>query len=142
MVVSDHLGEHVAISVDGRELRLDITEGSLFDGAIVPHFGLTGVANLQPKLETLHDLVALCRGGRLGPTRLIDGRLPRLVEALRVLDALAAGESLRGIATILNPENADWPGDGEHVKSRVRRLVALAGRLEQLGPRGVLARIT
>jgi hypothetical protein len=60
-----------------------------------------------------------------------------LVEALRVGDAIAAGASQRAIG--LGIYGGDWPGDGEHLKSRVRRMIPLAAALFRAGPRGVLA---
>ena len=63
-------------------------------------------------------------------------RLARLVVALRVRDALADGASQRDIG--LGIFGGDWPGDGEHLKSRVRRMIPLAAKLVRVGPRGVL----
>jgi len=132
----------VAIAIAGRHLRLDVTEGTLFDGPILPHFHLSGMAELSPKLDALHALLRLA--GSVGPAHAPiapDRRLERLVQALRVRDALADGASLREIGKVIQPVCDDWPGDGEYVKSRARRLVALARKLERLGPKGVLTRM-
>lgn len=131
----------MAIAIAGRHLRLDVTEGTLFDGPILPHFHISGMAELSPKLDALNVLLRL--SGGLDPAQAPvarDPRLPRLVEALRVRDALAEGASLREIGRVIQPGCDDWPGDGEHMKSRARRFVALARKLERLGPKGVLAR--
>jgi hypothetical protein len=66
-------------------------------------------------------------------------RLARLVLGLRVLDARRGGASLRDIAHGLFGE-CDWPGDGDCIKSRVRRLVALSEAMERAGPVGVFQR--
>src|SRR3546814_2270295 len=88
---------------------------------------------IDPQIASLRRLDALMRGDIL-ETR--DQRLVRLVEALRAADAIAAGASLRDIG--VGAFGGDWPGDGEHLKSRVRRRVALAVELTRAGPRGVL----
>src|SRR3546814_14755057 len=75
---------------------------------------------IDPQIASLRRLDALMRGDIL-ETR--DQRLVRLVEALRAADAIAAGASLRDIG--VGAFGGDWPGDGEHLKSRVRRRVAL-----------------
>jgi len=48
------------------------------------------------------------------------------------------GASLRDLASGIF-DLTDWPGDGENVKSRARRLAKLAEKLGREGPRGVLA---
>lgn len=73
------------------------------------------------------------------PPRESDPRLPRLVLALRALDARAEGASLRQLAFGIFGAQ-DWPGDGENNKSRARRLVKLSERLLRAAPYGVLAR--
>ena len=68
-----------------------------------------------------------------------DRRLPRLIEALRVLDALRDGASLRAIGAALFGAEQKWPGAGDHLKSYVRRRVVLARRMAQAGPVGILS---
>lgn len=63
--------------------------------------------------------------------------LARLVAALRVSDALATRASQRDIG--LGIFGTEWPGDGEHLKSRVRRMIPFASKLVRAGPRAVLA---
>lgn len=138
---TDALGEHVAIRAPGRTLRLDVKEGTLFQGPVLLRYLLSGLSSLPPKLDTLHALLRLI--GIPDATRRSlepDRRLPRLVEALRVLDALADGASLRAIGGALLGEQAvtGWPGDGEHLKSWVRRRVILARRLENVGSAAIL----
>ncbi|WP_150290012.1 DNA -binding domain-containing protein [Sphingobium estronivorans] len=103
------------------------------------------MAVLPAQLDALHVLLRLY--GIPDPTRRTpqpDRRMPRLVEALRVLDALACGASLTAIGAVLVGADRiarDWPGDGEHLKSWVRRRVMLARRLQRAGPRGVMGRL-
>ena len=57
--------------------------------------------------------------------------------ALQAVDARSEGASLRETAaSILGP--GDWPGDGEHRKSLVRRMIATGERIIQAGPRAIL----
>ncbi|SEH12829.1 Uncharacterized conserved protein [Sphingopyxis sp. YR583] len=66
----------------------------------------------------------------------IDGA--RAVRVLRTIDALGEGASLRAIGTgIVCAEG--WPGDGEWIKSRARRLVDAAHAMWAGGPAAMLA---
>ncbi|MDE8652465.1 DNA -binding domain-containing protein [Novosphingobium album (ex Liu et al. 2023)] len=116
-------------------LQLEGRDGALDDGprpvAALIDYGRI----LEPQLESARRLDAFLRG-REPPTD-VGTRFGRLVEALRVGDATAAGASQRAIG--LGIYGGDWPGDGEHLKSRVRRMIPLAVALIRAGPRGVLA---
>lgn len=117
---------------------MDIIEGSVFRGEVLIEPVLDLQHELEPQISTVRRLDLLLRG--LSWDRPNDTRLMRLVLALRVLDARAAGISLRGIATgILGAR--DWPGDGDCEKSRARRIVELAEALRHAGPGGVLRRL-
>lgn len=64
--------------------------------------------------------------------------LVRHLHALAALDTRRVGASLRETADlVLGP--GDWPGDGEHRKSQVRRLIAVGEKLVVEGPRPILA---
>lgn len=135
--------EHVVITDRGWRLRLDVIAGTVRDGPVQLHHQLVGAAKLEPKIAALRQLVAFCRTVRAAPWRArADPRLPRLIQALRVIDARADGAGLQDIAMGLFGDRAadDWPGPGESVKSRVRRLVALARLLQAAGPRAILLR--
>lgn len=133
--------EHVMLRHGGGLLRLDVLAGTVLGGPAALSLCLAGPADLEMKLPMLRTLCAVYALGpnarRYEPDRHID----RLITALRVLDARADGASLRDIAVGLRGPHvlADWPGDGESIKSWVRRLVALSEALREAGPRGVLA---
>jgi hypothetical protein len=114
-----------------------VVAGSILDGPVRLEPALRLDHDVERQFLTVRRLHALLAGVTL--PIIPDPRLPRLVLALRTLDARNDGASLREIGTVLLG-NADWPGDGEWMKSAVRRLVALASALEKTGPRGVLQR--
>jgi hypothetical protein len=135
--------EHVAIRRGGGILRLDVVDGTLRDGPVRLFHRLARQSELESKMPRLRQLAAFLEFGAVAPWIIpTDPRLDRLILALRVLDARAAGASLRQIAIGLlcvRTGSVDWPGDGDSTKSRVRRLVALSEALSLAGPRGVLA---
>lgn len=126
---------HVLLHLPGETLQLEGFDGALDGGprriSALIDFGRA----LEPQLESVRRLDAFLLG-REPPTD-VGTRFGRLVEALRVGDAIAAGASQRAIG--LGIYGGDWPGDGEHLKSRVRRMIPLAAALSRAGPRGVLA---
>ncbi|UVO50158.1 DUF2285 domain-containing protein [Sphingomonas sp. SUN019] len=146
-VVVDNDGtEHVAIHLPGGLLRLDVIAGTVLHGPADLRAHVELAACTPRQLASLDRLLRL--GGMRDPGRRPpppDRRLPRLIEALRIADALAQGASLAGIAGGLSADghrSGDWPGDGEHHKSAIRRRVVLARRLLALGPAGVLGCLT
>lgn len=132
-----HTGDrcHVLLHLPREILQLENLDGALNDGprriSALIDFGRI----LEPQLESVRRLHVFL-GGREPPTDL-GTRFGRLVEALRVGDAIAAGASQRAIG--LGIYGGDWPGDGEHLKSRVRRMIPLTAALIRAGSRGVLA---
>ena len=132
------VGEYLRLSSHGAAIRLDVISGTVLDGPVLlqPMICLGNV--LDDQLGAVRRLDALLRG--LRPPVDNDRRLDRLVLALRVLDARRDGASLRDIARGLFGER-DWPGDGDCIKSRVRRLVALSEAMERAGPAGVFRRL-
>jgi hypothetical protein len=83
---------------------------------------------------------------QIAALRVLDGftgipahrHLVRHLRALAAIDARSAGASLRETADlVIGP--GDWPGDGEHRKSQVRRLVTAGERLVAAGPGPILA---
>lgn len=116
-------------------MRLDLVDGLIEPGSLTIEPVIDLCRPLEPQLLSVRRLDALLHGDC---PLAVDQRLIRLVEALRTADALAAGASLRDIGEGMF--GGDWPGDGEHVKSRVRRRVVLADALLRAGSLGVLAR--
>ncbi|MFB0875927.1 MULTISPECIES: DNA -binding domain-containing protein [unclassified Sphingobium] len=64
-------------------------------------------------------------------------RLAKQLFALKAIDAHEAGASLREVAALLLPSE-EWPGDGEHRKSFVRRLIVKGRHLVRAGPACIL----
>jgi hypothetical protein len=126
---------HVLLDLPGGTLQLLGFDGALDDGPRCLSSAIDHGRCLEPQIESVGRLDALLHG-RTG-CACPQPRLWRLVEALRVGDALAAGASQRAIG--LGIYGGEWPGDGEHLKSRVRRMIPLAADLIRAGPLGVLA---
>lgn len=129
-------GEHIRWDVVGGPVRLDVVEGRALDGAVRIEPAIALDRALEPQFGAVRRIRALLGGEVCEPAA--DPRLPRLILALRAIDARSEGASLREIAIGLLGED-DWPGDGEWMKSWARRVVTLAVMLNCAGPRGVLA---
>ena len=125
---------HVRIDFADGPMRLDLAAGEIAPDVSCIEPAVDLLRPLYPQFASIRRLHALCHG-EVSSVR--SQRFVRLVEALRVADALAAGASLRDIG--LGALGDDWPGDGEHLKSRARRRVTLAAALVRAGPRAVLA---
>lgn len=140
-IVTSDDREHVTLRHGGGLLRVDVAAGTLLEGPVMLAHCVTDPADLEAKLPVLRTLYAVCTSGPNTVRYVPDLRLERLITALRVLDARVAGASLRDIAIALLGDDVPdkWPGDGECMKSWVRRLVALSETLRRAGPRGVLA---
>ena len=131
-VVRGSAGEHVLVERGGAVFRLDVIEGTVLAGPVSLRFDLPDDCRLEERLAVIRAFV-----GRPAVTRhhlQFAGRL----QALHAADARAAGASLREIADGLFG-HGDWPGDGEHRKSLVRRMIATGERMVRAGPRAVLA---
>lgn len=110
-------------------LRVDIVSGTLLDGPVELDLLVTGTVPIEPQLGALRMVAALRRDGRLpADGRGCDLRLQREVLALRAHDARMDGASMQDIARALfGQEGAGgWMGSSDYLKSRIRRLVALA----------------
>ncbi len=94
------------------------------------------VAVAPRQLAEFRRLVGLTRGQPLAAVT--PPRLYRVVLALRVIDALGEGASLRTIGEAF-VRAGDWPGRGESTKSAARRLVDFAHRLWTGGPAAILS---
>lgn len=124
-------GEHIAFDCLGDIARIDLVEGSLPAGPVLLRFDIIADARLGRQLAALRRIYLQAGAG--GPAR----RLRRQHLSLLAADARSAGASLRAIAELVLG-SGDWPGDGEHRKSLVRRLVAAGSSLRGAGPAVVL----
>lgn len=143
-IVRDASGEHAVLSDGWHHIRIDIAQGSLAAGGPVElHYDLHGIASAQSKVLPLRRLLDLCRHGRFSHALYPpDRRLDRMIQALRVHDAVAAGASQREIAQVLFGAAADHASGrrSDSLRSRVRRLVADARVLARGGYRALMTR--
>jgi len=125
---------HLLLELPAGILQLDLqgTGDQREIAAVTPTIDLA--RQIEPQFQSARRLAALLAGIPEPVPR--EPRLGRLVAALRVHDALADGASQRDIG--LGIFGDDWPGDGEHLKSRVRRMIPFAAELVKAGPQGVL----
>lgn len=128
-VVRGCSAEHVLVD-RGALVRLDVIEGSVSAGPVSLHFDLPDDGRLQARLAVIGAFAAKATIPRHHLQ--LAGRL----HALQAAGARAAGASLREIADLLLGAG-DWPGDGEHRKSLVRRMIATGERMVRAGPRAV-----
>jgi hypothetical protein len=123
--------EHLLINQHGVITRLDIIEGTVLAGPVSLRFELADDCHLEVGMGAIR---AFASENETHPRHT---QLARRLLALHAADARAAGTSLRETAErVLGP--GDWPGDGEHRKSVVRRLVAAGEQMVRAGPRAIL----
>jgi hypothetical protein len=124
--------EHLVVDRLSQPVRLDVVEGSTYEGQVMLQF-------LLADDERLGDRLAVIRSWQAPPPTAPDHRRwSRMLLSLHALDAQQAGGSLRETADLLLGPG-DWPGDGEYRKSRVRRLLEAGRGAIRNGPRAVLA---
>jgi hypothetical protein len=123
--------EHLVIDHDGGIIRLDVIDGTVAAGPVTLRFDLPDDDRLDLQLSAMRAF----RG--LAPVARSHGQLARRLLALQAIDARDAGASLRDTANILLGPG-DWPGEGEHRKSYVRRLLATGSRMIAAGPGAIL----
>ncbi|QDC37235.1 DNA -binding domain-containing protein [Sphingobium fuliginis] len=119
-------GEHWLFSDGWRQVRLDLTAGSLIGGPVRLDYQLSGLASALPHAIALTRLIALSRTGRLNATLFPrERRARRWILALRAHDALAAGASQRDIAeTLLGLDRRDnWRVAAPGYRRKAQRLV-------------------
>lgn len=129
--VSGTEGEHIAFECLGEVARIDLVGESLPAEPVLLRFEIIADERLGRQLAALQRVYF-----QAGASRQAD-RLRRQHLSLLAADARAAGASLRDVAElVLGPGN--WPGDGDHRKSLVRRLVAAGALLCEKGPAAIL----
>ncbi|WP_447753294.1 DNA -binding domain-containing protein [Sphingopyxis fribergensis] len=127
---------HVVFGGSLTGVRVDIAGDEAASLAAL-RFELSLTAALPVQLGELARLWRYYAGG------LLDDPPPgrdagRAILVLRTIDALAEGASLRAVGAGL-VSGDDWPGEGDWIKSRARRLVAAARTMWAGGPRSILA---
>jgi hypothetical protein len=123
--------EHIVLDPGSFVVRIDVIGGKVQDGPVALTFDVPDGDRLDVQLDTIRMFSALCRPRR-------HEQLARRLLALQAVDAKEKGASLREIADIVLG-SGDWPGDGEHRKSRVRRLLESGARMIRDGHRPILA---
>lgn len=127
--------EHVLLDLEGMAVRLDVLQGSLREGAVFLCVELPLGPRLAARLDALQDFRAIAGRGtvRHKSMRTLEERF----RALSAFDAWLAGASLRAIAEAqFGP--GEWPGEGEHRKSSVRRLIGKGRAMVLAGPGAIL----
>lgn len=123
--------EHLLINRDSDLFRLDVIEGTVATGPVSLRFDLAVDGRLPAQISALGRF---CGAAAVGRRHV---QLAQRLLALQAVDARDAGASLREVADrILGP--GAWPGNGEHRKSLVRRMIAGGERMMRAGPAGVL----
>jgi hypothetical protein len=123
-------GEYLIVERGAALVRIDVVEGSALAGPCSLCFELPVDHRLDARVSAVRTFLA---PAQVRPSL----QLARRLSALEAYDAHLAGMSLRAIADrLLGP--GDWPGDGEHRKSLVRRLVASGRNMIEQGPAHVL----
>lgn len=124
-------GEHLLIDRGDELVRLDVIDSTTAAGPVTLRFDLADDDRLDTQIAVIRTLRAAVASG---PRH---GRLARRLLALQAVEARNAGASLKETADILLGPG-DWPGDGEHRKSYVRRLLDAGSRMIRSGPREIL----
>jgi hypothetical protein len=134
---------HSLVRMGRHAVRIDLVPGAPLEGRVELEFRLREAPHLHAKIDTILRLRALLAGkGSCEAPAGEQQRCRKMLNAIRVADAIACGASLRTISAVLRPSpNTDdpWPGRGEHAKSWARRQVAAAIRLVARGPAAILA---
>lgn len=129
--------EHVRFAHGDSVVRLDMIDGTLLSGPVSLRIELAYGQQFSVQLDALQAFDGLFAGASNCSRR--HTRLAEMLLPLHAFDERSRGASLRAIADILLGVG-DWPGDGEHRKSRVRRLIAAGEAMVRGGPCTVLDR--
>lgn len=122
--------EHLAFLAGGEIARLDVRGGLGEGDRFALRFEVTAALRMEGQMRAIRRIYLPVREE-------VPSRLMRLHQSLFALDAHAAGASLRETADLVLGAGV-WPGDGEHRKSRTRRLIEAGERLVRCGPEAVL----
>jgi hypothetical protein len=124
--------EHIVIDLPGNLIRIDVVAGTTGSGPVTLRFDLANDDRLDFQIAAIQAF----RSVPTSESRHL--RMARKLLALQAKDARDAGASMREIAdAVLGP--GEWPGNGEHRKSLVRRMIASGDAMVRTGPRRILA---
>jgi hypothetical protein len=135
LVVAAGARKHLVVGGPLTGIRLDLT-GDIPARWRALLFHVQIDASLPAQLAELARLRRAIADGAVPPPQRFDEG--RAILALRTIDALAEGASLRAIGLGIVGAG-EWPGEGEWMKSRARRLVAAARATWAGGPRAILS---
>ncbi|WP_183618953.1 DNA -binding domain-containing protein [Novosphingobium fluoreni] len=130
--VASSVGEHIAFDRAGEVVRIDVIDGAVSPDRANLCFEIIADHRLERQIRALQSLFSPFV--RQSP----NGWFKRQHLALLANDLSQAGASLREAADVLLGPG-EWPGDGEHRKSQVRRLVKRGLQLCHSTPGGILA---
>ena len=131
-MVTEPRVEHLLIDRGGEVIRLDVIEGTSAAGPVMLRFDLADDDRLDMQL---HAIQALREPSPFARSHM---QLARRLLALHAIDARDTGASLREAADMVLGRG-DWPGDGEHRKSLIRRLVVTGEHLIRAGAGSILS---
>ena len=121
--------EHLLID-RGELLRVDLVYPAAVWGQMRLHFDLPDDDWLEQRIIVIRSL-----RGRLHHSNHL--QLARRLLSLHAVDLRDAGASLKDIAHhVLGP--GDWPGNGEHRKSMIRRMIVSGDEMLLAGPHAIL----
>lgn len=130
-IVSGSRAEHLLIDLGGEVIRLDVIDGTAAEGPVMLRFDLADDDRLDMQLSAMRTF------REPAPVARSHVQLARRLLALHAVDARGSGASLREAADmVLGP--GDWPGDGEHRKSLIRRLIVTGEHLIRAGAGAIL----
>lgn len=132
VLVSGPSSEHLVVDRTGDPVRIDIVGGSVTNGPVGLRFELDDDDQIALRMQCI-----LAFRSEVPTKRCRPQRLAGQMRALQAVDARGDGASLREVADLLLGPG-DWPGDGEHRKSQIRRMIAVGEHLLHAGPRAVL----
>lgn len=124
-------GEHLLVERGDDVIRIDVVYGTTTAAPVTLRFELADDDRLPEQIAALRTFRAE------PPAQICHVRVAGRLLALRAVDARTAGASLRATADLLLGPGA-WPGDGEHRKSHVRRLLCAGLRMIDEGPAAIL----
>jgi hypothetical protein len=142
VVIDEQSHEHVVLSNGKQRIRIDVEDGTMLDGPVTLKIICHTPMDIPTATRTLSRANMLWEFGRMpSPRHRIDYRMARLINALRVFDALASGASQQHIARALFGDDrvaSEWNSTSDAMRSSVKRLVRLSNHLAAGGYRDLM----